>query len=483
MSSSSGAETRSAWWRERLAGWRSRAASHGKSLGQLWSSSFLSTGANALALALVVSRVPQEIFAAYAAAQIVTFLASAWADGGVSGALQLLASHEGRGRSRWEAYRIAGFSLSWRIASAMALPLGALVLALHVYGKVLTGVPVGFLLLFALAGFFQARGGLCSSLVYATGSFGGYSGIQAGPPLLRFFLVAGLLLAQGKKTGLEGLLACDLASSVFGWWLAARLLRRQRSGRAPEGDGAAPDGLAIRQELSLFVRPSLQATVITSLSYAGGTLAGSFFAAPPAVAIYALFLKMSQMAMVAVGPLAGYLARRFRLAEENSVRVRKNRLLLAGLLVVYPPAAVAAMALYLVLGRWVHHYAFAHPWAFALFLGVNGLGIAYAVLDLVLASWGQADHRPLASWLGLGKVALLFALRPASAAALLGIDLLTLLAIDGWFLFRLLRIHRGVARPESGGASASPVLAPPLSPDRTAPAFVATAGERPEGSR
>ncbi|MDD4933210.1 MAG: hypothetical protein PHO89_07075, partial [Methylacidiphilaceae bacterium] len=419
MSSSSGAETRQPRWREPLDAWRRRAATHGMFLGQLWSSSAISTGANALALGLIVSRVSESTFAAYAAAQVVTSLALAWTDGGVSGGLQLLASQEGRGRARWEAFRVAGFSMSLRITVAMMLPLAAIVIALHAFAKVVVGVPIGVLALFAATGLIQARSLFCSSLVYAAGGFGSYSAVQIGAPLLRLALVsAALFFLRGGSVGLVALLACDLVSSAFGWWLASRSLRSQRKGWEPTEGGGSSDALAIRRELGSFVRPSFQATVLTSLSGVGGTLAGSFFASPPAVAIYSLFLKVCQMMMVAVGPLASYVARRFRLAVDDSARARKNRLLLVGLGIAYPPVALLAMACYLTLGRWIHHYVFAYPWCFALFLCVNGLGTAYALLDLVLASWGEAGHRPLASWLGLGKLVLLFCLRPASAAAL-----------------------------------------------------------------
>ncbi|QSR88586.1 oligosaccharide flippase family protein [Methylacidiphilum caldifontis] len=414
---------------------------HLKNLFALWSSASIGLLSNGIVLFMLAATVSPKIFALYAIGQAITFLANAWTDGGISLALQNLSSQEKNSKSLFDFYYKEGVKLSLKLGISLGLVLAICLFIFHVYGSFAKELSLGLMFLFFICGVFQNRTGFCSSFLYALGNFKSYSGIQALGPLSRLFILTPLVILLRNKINVATLLSVDLFSFFINWILASFLLHYQKKKLHP-----IPlfhkEEIKIKEELIRFIRPSIQANVLLSLSHTLGTFGGAFFGGASTVALYTIYQKMNQIVFLILGPFSVYFSRKLKLLEDDQQRYKKSKLFI---FFAFPLSILLVFILfcgYLVGERLFSHYAFHALPAFEMFLLCNFLGNIYLIFDNILVSWKYSGHRLMSSFLLIGKLLLYSLLKPSSVIFLFGIDALFLFLTDCFFFYKFLSFGR-----------------------------------------
>ncbi|CAI9084869.1 hypothetical protein A7K93_08110 [Candidatus Methylacidiphilum fumarolicum] len=408
---------------------------HFPALIHLWSSSGIVSLANAISIFLLVTKCPKNIFASYAIAQAISFLVNAWTDGGISLAIQILAAQDANNKIHFENYKKESLRLSLRIFLVMGFSLWGIIYFFHNKGKFFEEIPLALISSFFLVGLFQTRQSFCLSFLYALGRFNHYSWLQTFSPLFRLVFLIIILYFIRYPVNLITLLSLDLVAYGLGWFLSGSFLRKIQNRLLTNNlNSNAPIPHNIRQELWKFVFPSLQTNVLLSLVHWSGTLFGALFATDTVVAIYSIFQRCNQIFMLAIGPINNYIGRRLRLIRDVTERVSKAKKSLFFIASVYPFLSFFLYGVYIIGSKHFHHYVFEYPNTFIIFLITAFFGIIYSLLDIILSSWGQANHRFISSWILAGKILIFSFLQPKSAALLLIVDGSFLVLIDIIFI-------------------------------------------------
>jgi hypothetical protein len=245
-----------------------------------------------------------------------------------------------------------------------------------------------FLLVSALIGIVQARQNLWAALIYSGGQFRPYSTALLLPNFVRLGTLIIMFLAVRRIT-LPMLLTNDLASASVGWLYSSIWLRR----RYATGKGSSPASLRdLGPQVHALLRSGFVPTFLSSLGSQAVVLSGGVFAAGVALGTFGVFLRASQIMKVVLDPLMNYGVRRLRLATLQAKR-RAEVYFMTVTSAAYILLAGTVFVLYVLAGRFFHHYSLGHGSAFLLFLIVNLFGFLYVAINSLLLSRGFGDHR------------------------------------------------------------------------------------------
>jgi hypothetical protein len=365
------------------------AAKHAHTLLGLCSTSVLVNVTNFGVSAAAIVICTAQVFAAYIVCQAVVQLVTALADGGMAASVQIIAAAE-----RTDAALVTALQ---RVVNRHALGLGAAsVVSIGVLSELSSRfghrgevqIPALFLLLSALIGIVQARQNLWAALIYSGGQFKPYSMALLLPNFVRLATLIAMFAAVRRIT-LPMLLINDLGSASVGWLYSSLWLRS----RYAPSKASSPSGVRdLGRQVHALLRSGFVPTFLSSLGLQAVVLSGGVFAAGVALGTFGVFLRASQIIKVVLDPLMSYGVRRLRLVSKQAKR-RAEVYFMTVTSAAYILLAGAVFVLYVLAGRFFHHYSLGHGSAFLLFLIVNLFGFLYVAINSLLLSRGFGDHR------------------------------------------------------------------------------------------
>ena len=415
---------------------------HLKPLAGLWSAGMVTAGMNFLATLLIIAQTPAYTYASYTVALSILMLSAGWTDGGLSGTLSVLAVQPGNEREKLALYRRVGRKYAWRIVPVAYLVVVGIALVILRYSQVFRGQTTLIMLAaFGAIGIASSRAAFYGSLLHACGKFRQYNIVQVSPPVMRILLI-GVVLSSGGSLSFDVLLGITLIPAVFGWGLAAYLLHVTFKAM-PSNPGGERETEVDRQ-VKRFLKPTLYSVVLNALIYNVTVLGASFFTGGVAIAAFGVFLRLNTIITMMAHPLNGYVARRLRLAPTSQARRKAAIHYIVGFTLGFIVYIALASTVYRVLGTYLHHYSLDYPLEFLIFLLGGGLGSLYVILDLILASSGDASHRYVGALLFAGLNTLLIPiLRPSSLLTMVVISAVSVLPALLYYNYRFVRLARG----------------------------------------
>jgi O-antigen/teichoic acid export membrane protein len=405
-------------------------------------------GANVLAILVVAGRLPAQLFATYTIGLAILALASAFADGGLATTITILGAQRGDQRETLERYRRAGVKHSYILVPASCVVVLVIIVAVSHTSTVVRVQDVPLLMSFALTGVVSARTSFSAALLYAVGRFGPYNLCQITPSLVRLILLGTAVLLL-RRLELSLIAAILLASAVTGWGLAVWWVRTTQKTIRPSE--AAPAQTDVNRAVSRFLWPLYAGVILGAIVGNINILGSSVFAAGVFIAVYGIFLRMNQVYAVFASPLNQFVSRSLRLTSTQGARLRKGFLYLAISVAVYGAYAGAALGLYVLLGRFISHYALRYPIQFGLFLVFEALGNTYASLDAILIAIVRPWYRiPGMLITGATTLVVLLVLRPKNLSQIILVDASGVAAclLYYWVVFLSAARQASMTKPE-----------------------------------
>jgi hypothetical protein len=279
--------------------------------------------------------------------------------------------------------------------------------------------------LFAAVGFVQSRTSLYNSLLHACGDFKSYNVSQAVPAIFRLAVLAGFIVLYGNL-GLTGLLLLSIIAGLFGYGFV--LYNLQRTIRQMPSSPLVQNEKEMEDKLRQFLKPSLYASIASSVSYNFTLLGSSLFTGGTPIATYGIFSRFAQITAMFTNPFNLFASRKLRLIGSATEGKKKAKLFITGGISGYAIYGIVALGVYYLLSRYIHHYSLGYHLAFAVFLLTHALGTLFVMLDAALVSRAQANHRILGTliWCIL-SILLVFVLRPTDLLTMVSIDALSIL--------------------------------------------------------
>lgn len=397
-----------------------------KTLAGLWLSSVLVSGLNFVVTLLIVTYSNVNVYSAYAIGLAVLALAASWTDSGVAGTINVLAAQSGSQKEILQIYKGIGLRYSWRIGIPAYLLLLILLGISMFYSSILRSsidfVPIA---LFAAAGFVQSRTSLYNSLLHACGDFKSYNVSQAVPAIFRLAILSGFIVLYGNLD-LTALLLLSIVPGLFGYGLVR--YNFQRTIRQMPSSPLVENEKEMENKVRQFLKPSLCASITSSVSYNFTLLGSSLFTAGTPIATYGVFSRLAQISAMFTNPLNLFASRKLRLIGSTTERKKKAQLFVFCGILGFAIYGIVALGIYSLLSKYIQHYSLGYHLAFAVFLLTHALGTSFVMLDAALVSRAQANHRIIGTliWCIL-SILLVFVLRPTDLLTMVSIDALSIL--------------------------------------------------------